>query len=105
MGEQLMKLQGHADSVVFSPDGSKIVSDSGDQSAHVCANFGLDAPWTVDRDGWILSAGKRLIWIPQTIRNVLHHPYNKLIISRKGSASISFGNSKLGPSWYECYTP
>lgn len=107
MGEQPKELEGHSrntNSVVFSPDNSKLVSDSGDQLAHGWTNLGLDASWMMDRDGWILSAEKRLIWVPPTIHNVLCHPYTILIISRHGSARISFGNSKLGPLWHQCYT-
>jgi len=107
-GKQLRELQKHTSnvySVAFSPDGNQIVSGSKDHSVQVWAKFGLYASWVMDRDGWILFDAKHLIWIPPTIRNVLHHPYNILIISRNGSAFISFAYSKLGPSWHECYTP
>ena len=105
-GEQLRKQQGHADfaySVAFSPDGNRIVSGSGDQSQHMKSS--LDSSWVVNTNGWILSDTKHLIWIPPTIHNVLHRPYNTLIVSQNGSATISFVNSKLGCSWHECYTP
>jgi WD40 repeat protein len=103
-------LRGHTSyitSVAFLPDSDYIVSGSGDQSAHVSANSGLDSLWVMDEDGWIISDTKhlRLIWIPVTIRNVLHHPHNILIISRNCSATISFEYSKLGSIWHECYTP
>ncbi|KAF8811554.1 WD40 repeat-like protein [Phlegmacium glaucopus] len=103
MGEQP---QGHTsciNSAVVSPHTNEIVSHSEDQSAHELANLGLDASWVMDKDGWILSDAKRLIWIPPAVRNVLHHPHNILIISQHGSATISFRNSKLGPSWHECF--
>jgi WD40 repeat protein len=104
-GKQLRELQGHTDcvfSVAFSPDGNQIVSGSFDQSPHM--NSSLDSSCIVGPDGWILSDDKHLIWIPSTIRNVLYYPYNTLIISRSGSATISFENSKLGHLWHECYT-
>ena len=105
-GVQLRELQGHTsyvESVDFSPDSNQIVSGSGHQSQHV--KSGIDSSCVVNTDGWILSDTKHLIWIPPTIHNVLHHPYNTLIISQNGSATISFANSNLGKSWHECYTP
>ena len=107
-GEQLRELQSYTNdvnSVVFSPDSNKHISSSGDQSPLAQVNLSLDSSCIVCTDGWILSDTKHLIWIPQTIRKVLCHPYNTLIISRNGSATISFANSKLGHSWHECYTP
>ena len=134
-GEQLRELQGHTNyvkSVAFSPDGKQIVSGSVDQSVrvwdihaitseqlrelHSCSHDGnrnqpspmnssLDFSFVVNKNGWILCDTKHLIWIPPTIHNVLYHPYNTLIISRNGSAIVSFANSKLGHSWHECYTP
>ena len=105
-GEQLKELQGHSsgvDSVSFSPDGNQIVSGSGDKSSYVKSS--LDSSCVVNADGWILADANHLIWIPPTIQNVLYYPYNTLIISRNGSATISFENSKLGCSWHECHTP
>ena len=96
----------HTDSVrsfSFSSDGKKIISGSEDQSLHVNSSF--DSSWVVNKDGWIITDTKHLIWIPPTINNVLHRPYNTLIMSVNGSATISFMNSKLGHSWHECYTP
>ncbi|KAF8811567.1 WD40 repeat-like protein [Phlegmacium glaucopus] len=103
MGEQLQGHTSYINSAVVSPHSNQIVSRSEDQSAHELANLGLDASWVMDEDGWILSDAKRLIWIPSTVRNVLRRPQNILIISRHGSATISFRNSKLGPSWHECF--
>ena len=88
---------------VFSPDGNKFISGSGDQSPHV--NSSLDSSCIVNKYGWILSDVEHLFWVPPTICNVLHHPYNTLIISPNGSATVSFTYSKLGQSWHECYTP
>ena len=100
--------QGHIDgvrSVAFSSqaDDKEIISGLGDHLPLV--NLSFDSSWVVNTDGWIVSDTKRLIWIPLTIHNVLHRPYNTLIISQNGSATISFVNSNLGHSWHECYTP
>jgi WD40 repeat protein len=102
---QVMELHHHIKNInFFSPDSSAI-SSSAHQLVHIWAKLSPDTWWIMDKDGWILSDNKQLIWIPSTIRNVLYHPYNVLIISRHGSATISFGNSKLGPVWHKCYTP
>ena len=101
--EQLRELQSHnneVDLLVFPPDSNKIIPGSVEHM-----NSSHDSSWIVDTDGWILSDTKCLIWIPLTIRKVLYHPYNTLIISQQGSATISFENSKLGHTWCECYTP
>ena len=105
-GEHLGELQGHTNSVrsaAFSPDGDKFISGLGVQSLRVDSS--LDSSWAVNPDGWILSDTKHLIWIPPTIQNLLCRPPNTLIISRHGSASISFVNSKSGHLWCKCYTP
>ena len=105
-GEQLREVHGYNNSVrsvTFPSDGNKFISGSGDQFSHM--NSSLIFSWVVNADGWIISDNRHLIWIPPTIRNVLCHPFNTLIISRYGSATISFVNSKFGHSWHECYTP
>jgi len=107
-GKQLRELVGHTNeitSVAFSSDGERIVSGSIDHSVRVWANLGLDASWVVQQDNWIFSGGERLVWVPSTIRNVLLRPHNMLVISRQGSASISFEQCKLGTFWHQCYTP
>ena len=55
-------------------------------------------------DGWIVSPGQDyLVWIPHGIREVIHHPYNTLIISQKGYAHIGFQGCDVGTKWAECY--
>ena len=107
-GELLRELRGHINSVTsvtFSSDDSRIVSGSSDESIRVWSNLDLDPSWAIDEDGWIVSYVDRLVWVPSTIRNILLTLHNTLIISRNGSATISFDECKLGSSWYHCYTP
>ena len=102
-GEQFQELQRHTNHLAFSTGGNRIVSGSYDTSLH---NLNLDASWVLKQDGWIISgAERRLVWVPSTICNVLLRPHNMLIISRIGSASISFAQCKLGTLWHKCYTP
>ena len=61
--------------------------------------------WTSTMDGWIVSLPiqDRLMWIPQGIRNALHHPYNSLIISQGGYTHLDFQGCNFGTKWVECY--
>jgi len=107
-GKQLRELQGHTDpvtSVAFLPDGNQIVSGSSDQSVRIWANLNLDALWVIEEDGWILMGAEKLVWVLSTVCNILLRPHNTLILSRNGSAIISFTQCKFGPLWHECYTP
>jgi WD40 repeat protein len=121
-------------SVAFSNDGIHIVSGSDDKSVRVWGARTdaeleqLNGPtvsdsdvtsiwvwnemhhgvlWTSTRDGWIVSllGQYRLMWIPQGIHGVVHHPYNILIISQEGYAHIDFQGCNLGMEWKECYKP
>ena len=105
-GERLRKLQGHTDevnTVAFSPDGNRIVSGSRDNSVRVWDNLNLDTSWVVNENGWIISGGEKLAWVPSSISNVLLRPHNTLALSRK-SVSIFFTQCKLGTIWLECYS-
>ena len=84
-----------------------IVSDSEATSIWIWNEMCHDILWTSTMDGWILSLPlqDRLMWIPQGICNVLHHPYNSLIISEVGYAHIDFQGCNLGTKWVECYKP
>ena len=119
-------------SVAFSHDDIHIVSGSFDKSVRVWSAWtdrmlhqfnchfvsGSDVTsiwiwnkmyhgvlWTSTMDGWIvsLSGQDRLMWIPQGIREVIHHPYNILIISQEGYAHIDFQDCNVGTKWMECY--
>jgi WD40 repeat protein len=114
-GAELKTLNGHTgyvSSVAFSSDGTRIVSGSSDNSVRVwdaltgaLKDDGLH--WMFTPQNWIVSLPHqdRLMWVPSEIRDVLHHPHNILIISRKGSATVDFMHSKMGTAWAECYTP
>ena len=121
-------------SVAFSHDDSRIVSCSNDMSVRVWdASKGAALQqfnghtvsdsevksiwlwdemhhgvfWTSNMDGWIVSLPiqDRLMWIPQGIRNIIHHPYNSLIISQAGYGYIDFHGCNLGTKWVKCYKP
>ena len=132
-GAKLQQLIGHSDwvkSVAFSHDGTCIVSGSDDKSVHMWSAStdlklqqlddqiasGSDVAsiwiksrmhWTSTMDGWIVSLpGKdHLVWLPQGIREVIHHPYNTLVISQEGYAHINFQDCNIGIKWAECYKP
>ena len=59
-------------------------------------NLNLDVSWVVNEDGWILSGAEWLAWVPSTISGVLLRPHNALILSRNGSATISFTQGLSG---------
>ena len=132
--QQLNGHTSYVNSVAFSHDGIHIVSGSYDKSVrvwdasmgaalqqlngHMVSDLEVTSIWVwdeIDRgvlwnstmDGWIVSLPiqDRLMWIPQAIRDVLHHPYNSLIISRAGYAHIDFHSCNLGTKWVECYKP
>ena len=106
--QQLNGHTGPVNSVGFSHDGIHIVSGSSDKSvrmwdASMGAALRLNGPivsdleatsiwiwnetlhgvlWNSTMDGWIVSLPiqDRLMWIPRAICDVIHHPYNSLII-------------------------
>ena len=93
-------------SVAFSYDGTQIISGLHDQSICICSRP-QNVLWTSTIDGWIVSlpSQDRLVWMPQGICEVIHHPYNTLVISQKGYAHINFNVCNLGTKWAECYKP
>jgi len=107
-GAALQKLHGHSDfvrSVAFSHDSTQIVSGSDDKSVRVWSRIYHENLWTSTAEGWIISLPDQnhLMWIPQGIREVMHHPYSTLIISQKGYAHINFQDCNLDTKWAECY--
>ena len=129
-GAALQQLNGHThwvNSVAFSHDGIHIVSGSNDKSvrvweiskgaavqqlnhdivsdSEVAFIWNHSVPWNSTMDGWIVShlIQDRLMWIPQSIQNVICYPYNSLVISQAGYAHIDFQNCNLGTKWVECY--
>ena len=129
-GRPVLTLDGHTDwvgSVAFSSDGTRIVSGSGDNTvrtwnAHTAntttlhhdvglinsSNTALHrSHWMYTHDNWIISTlhRERLMWVSQDIKTSLHTPETLLVISRRGSATVDFTRSKIGPEWVLCYTP
>ena len=86
---------------------SHIISDSEVTSIWVWNEMHHGVLWTSTMDGWIVSLPiqNRLMWIPQSIHGIIHHPYNSLIISQAGCAHIDFQGFNLGTKWVECYKP
>ena len=132
--QQLNGHTGQVNSVAFSHDSIHIVSGSSDKSVRVWSAFADAEPhqssnhfvsgsdvtsmwvwnemhhgvlWTSTKDGWIVSLPDHdcLMWIPQGIREVIHHPYNILIISQEGYAHIDFQGFNVGTKWVKCYKP
>ena len=109
-GAELQQLDGYTPtvtSVAFSHDGTHIVSGSNDNSIRVWNRTHHSVLWTTTKDGWILSLPGQdyLMWMPQGIHEVIHHPYETLIISQKGYAYIDFQDCNLGTKWAKCYKP
>ena len=86
---------------------SHMVSGSDITSVWIWDEIHHGVLWTSTMDGWIVSLPNqdRLMWIPQGIREVIHHPYNILIISKNGYAHIDFQGCNVGTKWVECYKP
>ena len=110
MSTEVEILKGHTDFAQcagFSSDSTHIVSSSYDESVQVWNLKDDGLHWMFTPQNWIVSLPHQdhLMWVPSEIRDVLHHPHNVLIISRKGSATVDFIHSKMGTAWAECYTP
>ena len=110
-GVELKKLEGHtswANSVGFSSDGMRIVSGSSDHSVRVwdvskiCDDH---FSWSLADSNWIISSPgqNHLMWVPQEAG--LPSPFNILMISRFGFATVDFCRAMIGVNWVHCYTP
>jgi len=105
---ELQQLNSHTrnvNSTAFSNNDTWIISSSSEHSVNVWNRMHCGVFWTSTAKGWIISllGQNRLMWVPPVIHEVLHHPYNTLIISQKGNAHINFQGCKLGTNWAECY--
>ncbi|QRV94656.1 Vegetative incompatibility protein HET-E-1 [Ceratobasidium sp. AG-Ba] len=131
-------LEGHTQSVrlvQFSPDGSRIVSCSNDNTlrlwtvpskkelnkwkpAHTYQSLAHSTNvnstpsrpasqyWTINKDGWVTDLQCRhIIWVPPELRVYLLRPRNDVLISAKGSFKLDFEGSSLGELWIGCYKP
>ena len=104
-GVELKELKGHTSSVfsvAFSSDDMQIASGSYDHSVRVACEH---LAWNFADKNWIISTEgqHRLMWVPKEAQ--LLHPFNILIISRSGFASVDFHQSMIGVNWAHCYTP
>ncbi|KAJ7205057.1 hypothetical protein GGX14DRAFT_459200, partial [Mycena pura] len=130
----MKKLEGHSDSVwsvAFSPDGTQIVSGSGDetvqiwdalssspnpsilqvQSNNITASRSSSLPmpqqsqsWTVHHDGWICDLSqKHLFWYPPEISSTIVSPHCLVNICAKGKTHLNLDPARLGCNWHQCY--
>jgi WD40 repeat protein len=131
-GVELKELKGHTSwvkSVAFSSDGMRIVSGSTDDSVRVWdASTGVELKshtssvfsvtplsdsmigylhyaWNLADTNWIISSQgqNHLMWVPSEAG--LRLPFNILIISCSGFATVDFHQSMIGVDWVHCYTP
>jgi hypothetical protein len=72
-----------------------------EESARLSIVSQLYPAWTVGQDQWICSvhSGYKLIWVPE-----IAYPYSIIVISRNGSAFVSFYNCNIGCDWANCYS-
>ncbi|KAG8716836.1 hypothetical protein FRC08_008710 [Ceratobasidium sp. 394] len=64
----------------------------------------LSGSWVVDKDGWVVLEGRKLlIWVPTDIRNKLISPERPVLISPRGSVRLKFSDEILGGRWSQCY--
>ncbi|KAF8995595.1 WD40 repeat-like protein [Hymenopellis radicata] len=119
--KKLLRPRGHSNvrSVAFSPDGTLIVSGSGDGSVRVRRNIEDPESWHVDKEGWIWSAedyesdsrwygarvyySHRLMWLSPERHLSLLTPGVAMIMSQKGYSTVSFDDCHIGTDWHKCY--
>jgi len=108
----LAPLEGHTDcvnSVAFSPDGTCVVSGSGDKTIQVSrimwAALGeglFSDSSSLTEDGWILGRNKELmLWVPHSERTGLWRPSSACIIGQN-STKLDFDHFVHGTSWHHC---
>jgi hypothetical protein len=113
-------------SVAFSPDGTRIVSGSHDQtirvwdartivaessifnnaflSSHYLHSDTLSMDnFTFEQNGWITAHGVLLFWISPQFRNQLPYPCNTLVIGPQGTTLIDYYGLCIGRVWSDCY--
>ncbi|CAE6474358.1 unnamed protein product [Rhizoctonia solani] len=113
-------LIGHLGSVTsmdFSPDGTRPVSSSMDQTMRVWdtrtlrpERWGPDnevvREWHFLDNGWVVDKQSRLLfWVPPRPRDHLKNNQTTLVIASDYSFSVNFDEEKLGESWTECFQP
>lgn len=60
---------------------------------------------TVDQEGWLISSGKRIMWLSPAMHGILRRPGSgcSLVISRGGCLGLNLRGVALGEQWKECY--
>ncbi|CAE6523692.1 unnamed protein product [Rhizoctonia solani] len=132
-GELILTLEGHkwmVDTAQFSPDGSHVVSCSGDgirfwdltsfetywkgNSTTDASEGALETPmidtntapksWTMNKNGWVVDQRQqRLLWVPCDLQTWFQPFPNDFVISRQNSLEVKFDQVNIGEKWTNCF--
>ncbi|CAE6359703.1 unnamed protein product [Rhizoctonia solani] len=115
--------------ILFSPDGTHIVScsldntmrfwpipgnskrevlgsDSTDNYKGTGASPRPDLHWKLDNEGWVMNDSNQLLLnVPEHLVPYLLLPENDRLISHRGWFSIDFTDANVGELWTRCYRP
>ncbi|CEL59035.1 Vegetative incompatibility protein HET-E-1 OS=Podospora anserina GN=HET-E1 PE=4 SV=1 [Rhizoctonia solani AG-1 IB] len=104
-------------SIDISPDGTRLISGSIDNSIRVWdvqpqpgsdLSTLIHLTWEINDDGWVVDSSdssRLLVWVPHDLRASLMHPRSISLISRKGKLWLNLENACIGTRWGECYAP
>ena len=108
-------LKGHSSSVfsvAFSPDGSRIVSGSLNNTirlwdaklSHVVSTLGCTC-YSLLPSGWVINSNaEKLFWVPPWHRVGLCFPRNIMTISQEGVSMLDMSQFVHGTAWETCRT-
>src|SRR5262249_48284095 len=118
------------ESVAFSPDGTRIVSGSGNNTLRIwdadsgtqiwqpltghndqltsvalSESMGLLSPRKPNPDGWLIHPifHQPFIWVSPSMCLNFVYKGNPIIISKSGFTSLSFENCCFGNNWMSCF--